>query len=186
MFNVLDLGIEPKWTKEQSSKPIKSISTIAVGEDAIKAYVEKSGVTFINDINSAKAFYSPNEDKVVVPNIEQYELTNEYYSTAFHELVHSTLKKNRCDRPQTEDGVRACFGNAPYAKEELVAELGACMILSQLGISTETTERNSVAYLQNWLDALKNDTTLIIWAASRAEKAVKFILAESESEVAVA
>ena len=49
------------------------------------------------------------------------------------------------------------------------------MICNQLGIDSEKAFKNSVAYVQSWLRELKNDCKLIVWAASRAEKAVKYI-----------
>lgn len=185
VFSIADCeGLAPKWTKDKPAdvEPIVTTNDIPVAEDAVAKYVAESGITFINNISSNEAFYSPSADKVVVPNKEQFKYSNEYYSTTFHEFVHSTLKPYRCNRPQDEDGLKACFGNSVYAKEELVAELGSCMILASLGISTETTERNSTAYLQSWLKALKNDTSLIVTAASKAEKAVKFILGEVAEE----
>lgn len=186
VFNIKDLGIPSRWNKEEKPTPIVSAEDIPIAEDVINAYIASSGITFRNNVHSNSAYYSPTKDEVVVPNKEQFSLMNEYYSTTFHELTHSTLKKNRCNRPQSDEGVKACFGNAPYAKEELVAELGSCMMLTALGISTETTERNSTAYLQDWLSALKNDTSLLLSAMGKAEKAVKFIKGETEvtSEVA--
>lgn len=167
-------------------EPMVVVEDNADAESAINTYVATSGLTFINNINSSSAYYSPKEDKVVVPNKSQFGVMNEYYSTTFHELTHSTLIEKRCNRPQTEDGVKACFGNAPYAKEELVAELGACLCLARLGISTETTERNSVAYLQNWLGALQKDTQMLLWAMNRADKATSFIFGDVAETDAVA
>lgn len=157
VFSIADCeGLSPRWKKDEPiAEPIVSVNDIPQAEQAVADYIAKSGITFENTIHSASAFYSPSEDKVVVPNKEQFQYSNEYYSTVFHEFTHSTLKPYRCNRPQDEDGIKACFGNSTYAKEELVAELGSCMILASLGISTETTERNSTAYLQSWLSALK-------------------------------
>ena len=75
------------------------------------------------------------------------------------------------------------FGNHQYSREELVAELGSSYICGQLGITTDTSEKNSAGYIQSWLKSLKNDKKMIVWAASRAEKAANYILgitAESE------
>ena len=70
------------------------------------------------------------------------------------------------------------FGSETYSKEELVAELGSAMILNQLGIETPQTFKNSAAYIQGWLRVLKNDNKFIVSAASKAEKAVNYIMAE--------
>ena len=72
----------------------------------------------------------------------------------------------------------AFFGNTEYSREELVAEIGSAMLCNRVGIEVEKAFRNSVAYIKGWLKALKNDTKMIVWAATRAEKAAKFILNE--------
>ena len=76
----------------------------------------------------------------------------------------------------------ARFESTVYSKEELVAELGSAMILNMIGIETEETFKNSSAYIQNWLQKLKNDNKFIVSAASKAEKAVKYILGTLETE----
>ena len=126
---------------------------------------------------SDRAYYSPSQDMVVVPMLSQYDCAAEYYSTTFHELTHSTQKKSRCDREG--ENANAFFGNSDYSREELVAEMGAAMLCSNSGIDSKKAFRNSVAYIQNWLEALENDPKMIVWAASRAEKAAKYILNEA-------
>ena len=128
-----------------------------------------------NEQASNEAYYSPSRDTVVVPMKEQYQHINEYYSTTFHELVHSTGHKNRLNRLETT--AVASFGSETYSKEELVAEIGSATILSALEIETKRTFTNSIAYIQNWLNVLKNDNHFIISASSQAEKAVDYILA---------
>ena len=80
----------------------------------------------------------------------------------------------RCNR-KNEMGI-AAFGSESYSKEELVAELGSAMICNAINIDSEKAFKNSVAYLQGWLSKLKNDNKMIIWAASKAEKAAKYIM----------
>ena len=106
---------------------------------------------------------------------EQYSIINEYYSTTYHELIHSTGHKNRLNRLQT--GAIAAFGSEEYSKEELVAEIGSATIMNMLGIETTKTFRNSAAYIQSWLKVLRSDNKFIVSASSKAEKAVKYILA---------
>ncbi len=72
----------------------------------------------------------------------------------------------------------ASFSSETYSKEELVAELGAAYIINAAGLETEALFRNSAAYIQNWLEVLKNDKRFIVSAAGKAEKAVKLILGE--------
>lgn len=158
----------------------KGPAAINEAENIILSYLmRETSLKFQNDKPSAKAYYSPSEDKVVVPMIGQYDIAAEYYSTAFHELTHSTLKASRCNRES--DNARAWFGNADYSREELVAEMGAAMLVSQSGIESNRAFRNSVAYLQSWISALKNDPKMIVWAASRAEKAARYIIGGTEA-----
>lgn len=160
-------GIKPLETPFKEVKPIVEADTI------IKDYITREGIDF-QEIASNKAYYSPLNDCVVVPMKEQYQHINEYYSTAFHELTHSTGHKARLDRLTIE--VNAAFGTETYSKEELVAEIGSSYLMNLLGIETTKTFRNSTAYIQNWLQVLKNDCKFIVSAASQAEKAVNYIL----------
>jgi len=121
----------------------------------------------------AKAFYSPAEDFVGMPNRERFTSEEEFYSVIYHELCHSTGAAHRLNRPTVTEANN--FGSEEYSKEELVAEMGAAFLCGQAGIA-ERTLNNSVAYLQNWLEALHNDHKLIVQAAAQAQKAADFIL----------
>ena len=178
VFNVADCeGIEP----HNDFKPIEH-KGIEEAERVINEYIANNEpLKLQNDKPSNRAYYSPSEDKVVLPMLSQYDNESEYYSTAFHELTHSTLKADRCNR--VKENELSFFGNHQYSREELVAELGSSYICGQLGITTDTSEKNSAGYIQSWLQSLKNDKKMIVWAASRAEKAANYILgitAESE------
>jgi antirestriction protein ArdC len=70
----------------------------------------------------------------------------------------------------------AAFGSATYSKEELVAELGSAFLCAETGISSDNLIENSVAYVQSWIKALKNDAQFIISASSKARKAAEYIL----------
>ena len=100
--------------------------------------------------------------------------TAEYYSTAFHELTHSTGHPSRLNRLTQP----SFFGTEDYSKEELIAEIGAATLVSHVGLETASSFRNSGAYIQNWLGVLKGDKRFIVSAAGRAEKAVNLILAK--------
>ena len=107
-----------------------------------------------------------------MPMPEQYADSADYYSTRFHELAHSTGHPKRRNRLVKA----AAFGDDDYSAEELVAEISSASILFTLGIENARTFKNSAAYVQNWLKALKNDKKLIVTASGRAEKAIKMIL----------
>lgn len=121
-----------------------------------------------------QAFYSPQFDYVNMPKKEMFHDAPGYYHTLFHELTHATGHESRLGRLKG-DAVLAKFGSEPYAKEELVAELGASYLSGVAGIQP-TQEDNSIAYLQGWIKALKNDPKLLIQASAQAQKAADYIL----------
>lgn len=116
----------------------------------------------------------PIADSITLPPITQFERAEAFYSTAFHECGHSTLKASRCNREA--ENKMALFGSEDYSKEELVAEITSAAIMNHIGLETLATFNNSAAYIQNWLKALKNDKKLIVSASGKAEKAARYIL----------
>ena len=165
-------------TKIEPVEPKEDLEPIHAAEQVIAEYLgREKHLGFHNDRESASAYYSPSRDEVVVPMLSQYEIPEEYYSTTFHELTHSTMHPDRCNRKA--ENKLAAFGNADYSREELVAEMGSAMLCNRIGIECEKAFNNSVAYIQAWLKALKNDNRMISWAATRAEKAAKYILNEA-------
>ncbi len=129
----------------------------------------------------AQAFYSPAEDLVGLPLQNRFEKEEAYYSTLFHELVHSTGHRTRLHRLTLSE--KAGFDSDPYCKEELIAEMGAAFLCGHAEISERTID-NSVAYLNGWLRKLKTDRTLLVHAAAQAQRAVDFILAASPASTA--
>jgi len=103
----------------------------------------------------------------------------EYYSTLYHELTHATGHPSRLNRPSLADFER--FGDHNYSREELVAEMGAAFLAGYCGIGNRTID-NSAAYLANWLKALKNDSRIVLVAASQAQKAADLILGVTPSD----
>ena len=161
-------GIVPKY----AIMPETHAEPFAEGEQILENYIERTGIRLQRDKESDRAYYSPTFDQIVVPKMEQFAHTAEFYSTTFHEMTHSTGHETRLNRLSKE----AAFGNEVYSKEELVAEIGAATLCQHCGISTESSFQNSAAYLKSWLKALKDDKTMIVSAATLAEKAVKYIL----------
>lgn len=169
VFWIGDTNIERKDLELVEHDPITE------AEDIISEYVAReASLKFVNDKPSNQAYYAPASDTVVVPMLTQFANAEEYYSTAFHELTHSTGAKHRLNR--LAEGRAAAFGGEEYSKEELVAELGAAMLVNHCGIETEKSFKNSAGYVQGWLRALNNDQRLIVSAASKAEKAVEYIM----------
>jgi antirestriction protein ArdC len=123
--------------------------------------------------NIPQAFYQPSTDTVHMLNREQCVSDEQYQSTLFHELVHSTGHKSRLNRFE-EENTSHKFGSQSYAKEELVAEMGAGFLCAESGIFQEV-EENSAAYIANWLTKLANDKKLVVYAAGKAQKAMDYI-----------
>jgi antirestriction protein ArdC len=128
-------------------------------------------------------------DSVQLPEAGWFGKVEDYYSTAFHELVHATGHESRLDRPEIGS---SRFGSEPYSKEELTAEMGAAMLCGVAGISPATVDQ-SASYIANWLKALKDDRKLLVGAAGKAQKAADYIRdvkheteAEPKAELAAA
>ena len=165
VFNVeqtegLDLGPLTKGLNEAVCSSVASLAEIMC--PSVK--VHRRGTA---------AYYSPHEDLVVMPRAELFESLDAYEQTLAHELIHATGHSTRLARKEVCDSIQ--FGSDPYAREELVAELGAAFLTNELGISSDVQQ--SASYVSGWLKALRNDKSLIIKAASSAQAAVDFILA---------
>jgi len=131
---------------------------------------------------SDRAWYRSSTDSVGMPAKSSFVGSEEYYSTLFHELTHSTGHKSRIGREGIEH--LNTFGSESYSKEELIAEMGAAMLCGVTGISPAVIE-NSAAYLQCWINRLRGDSKLLLSAASQAQKASDYILGrKTESEAA--
>lgn len=146
---------------------------IEEADEVVRRYLEHSGVTHTEVIGD-RAFYRPATDSIETPTKAQFKDPAEYYSTLFHEITHSTGHHSRLDR-FSGSGSHA-FGSENYSKEELVAELGASALVNWLGLESKGSFRNSAAYIQSWASRLRDDPKLIVYASSKAEKAVNYIL----------
>ncbi len=117
-----------------------------------------------------RAYYSVTDDYIQLPALETFRDTETYYATLLHELTHWTRHTSRLDR---ELG-RKRWGDAGYAAEELVAELGAAFLCADLGVTNEPREDHA-AYLASWLEVLKHDKRAIFTAAALAQKAADYL-----------
>ena len=130
--------------------------------------------------NQPQAYYQPSDDVVNMPKSNLFESDEEYYSTLFHELSHSTGHESRLNRDEISK--ISPFGSHDYSKEELVAEMGSAFLCGCCGIEPSTIE-NQAAYIQNWLTKLQRNKKWLIYAAAKAQKAADFILGmEHEKE----
>jgi antirestriction protein ArdC len=120
-----------------------------------------------------KAYYNSSKDYIGIPEQGSFVRPESYYSTLFHELIHSTGHRRRLDREGVTD--QPDFGSPKYALEELVAEIGACYLNSVAGIIDSEFE-TSKAYINGWTERLQNDKTMIVRAATMAQRATDYIL----------
>ena len=177
VFHIDDCeGITAKYPQPE----LKVVDPEAEAEKVFTGYISREGITLDRDSISDRAYYSPSLDLLHLPMFHQFDSAAEYYSTAFHEATHSTGHTSRLNRFACGAGL-AAFGSSDYSKEELVAEIGAACCMARIGIDTASTLKNSAAYIQSWLKALKNDKRMIISAAARAEKAVAMIFGDSKT-----
>jgi len=146
----------------EKKNPIKEAQTIVDGMPNRPAIVHGGNA----------AAYSPAPDRIKMPELEQFVSSEEYYSTLFHEMTHSTGHASRIGRKDIEH-VKP-FGSVEYSKEELIAEMGAAFLCAVAGIENKTIN-NSAAYIQGWLKELKNDKKMVVFAAAAAQKAADYI-----------
>lgn len=182
VFHINDVdGVKPLEAIALNDGEAETFDSIETAERIAQEYSKREHCTI--NYGGESAFYHPALDFVQLPCRAAFgEKVGEFYSTMFHELTHSTGAESRLNR--LDKGQR--FGNESYSKEELTAELGAAGMLSILGIETKSTFTNSAAYIQNWLQVLKNDNKMIVSAATRAEKAIKYIINGKEKETGAA
>ena len=118
---------------------------------------------------SDSAYYSPSSDHIVCPQREQFPQGAEYYGTLLHEMAHSTGSPQRLNRT-----FGSFFGDALYAREELVAELTAALCGAFFGYATAPQENNA-AYLKHWLTKLKEEPAFLVEILGDVNKAAKMI-----------
>ena len=138
------------------------------------------------DKPSAGAFFNPTHDFIVIPQKEQFKIGKtesdiykdgmEYYSTALHEMTHSTGTAERLNR-----NMEGRYGDPKYAKEELVAELSAAMVGNTMGFDKRITD-NSAAYIDSWLHTLREEPRFIMSVMADVNKASNLILEKIDEQ----
>ena len=115
------------------------------------------------------AHYTPSTDTITLPQRELFNSESEYYATALHELAHATGHESRLNRPLNTN-----YGSYEYAKEELRAEIASMFIGEELQIGHDPA--NHHAYLQHWVDIIKNDPKEFFKATADADKITQYIM----------
>lgn len=176
VFNSEDIeGVDFGLPKEDLTQKA-DFQDIKVAEDIVSRMPKRPVIYH----KGSKAFYKPSTDSVTMPKKTQFETEAAYYSTLFHELVHSTKHKSRVGGRDLKRGERN------YAFEELIAEIGATFLNAQAGIMYYNLQ-NSAAYIKHWkseiIAAMENDSKFIFRAAAQAQKATDFILAGKDYRI---
>jgi antirestriction protein ArdC len=136
-----------------------------------EAILSSSGARITYD-QSDQAFYSRRTDSIHLPPREAFKTATDFYGTALHEVFHWSGTPDRLNRETLNESYR--FGDPNYAKEELRAELASVFLMAERGIP-HNPERHA-AYLNSWLEALRNDKHEIFRSARDAHKATDFLL----------
>lgn len=165
VFNVAQTeGIEAPPTAERSA-----FNPIEACEKVVASYKDPPSILQMGQ----QAAYLPSLDRIWIPKPEQFTSPEEYYSTLFHELAHSTGAPHRLNRKGVADPSR--FASHTYSFEELVAECTSAFLATHAGIAPATLA-NSAAYIASWASKLKSEPRWIVDASAQAAKAADLIL----------
>jgi antirestriction protein ArdC len=167
VFNIEQIDELPAHYYARAENAVNPDERIAHAEGFFAA----TGADIRHGGNSA--FYSPSMDFIQMPEFEAFRDAERYYATLAHECTHWTRHGSRLDR----DLGRKSFGDEGYAREELVAELGAAFLCADLGLRLEDRDDHA-AYIGSWLRVLKNDKRAIFQASAHAQKAADFLQAK--------
>ena len=119
----------------------------------------------------SQAYYRPKTDEIHLPNREKFFSMQEFYSTALHELGHSTGHESRLNR-----NIENLFGTPDYALEELRAEIASMFIEQDLEIQVDAEhKRNNSAYIAAWKQEIKDNPNALFTAITDADKIAKYV-----------
>ena len=154
------VGIPKLEVTQNEIQPVELVDTIS-GSMGVSISYHKSD----------QAFYRPVEDRIYLPYRQQFHSEYAYASTALHELSHATGSEHRLNRKQGGE-----FGTEPYAYEELVAEISSCFLSSELPMGqTEEHLQNHKAYVQSWIQGIKEQPEALFRAVKDAEQAAVYL-----------
>lgn len=155
-------------------------------EAVIEAMKRETGLMIIH--GGDRACYVPTLDEVRLPPKRAFKTEYDYYSTACHEICHSTMHAKRLDRAEA---YAKKWGDSAYGLEELTAEIGAAILASETGVarSAELAAahlEDHAKYLRGWIKAIERDPMAIFTAAKNAEKISEYVLGLERQMTAMA
>ncbi|MCU0433156.1 MAG: zincin-like metallopeptidase domain-containing protein [Bacteroidia bacterium] len=164
VFNANQIeGLPPAYYAQPESKPAPKHERIP----SLDSFFANTKATVQDGV---QATYFLLRDIIEMPPFDCFIDAPAYYATLAHEVTHWTSHPSRLNRNFN----RKAWGDEGYAKEELVAELGACFLNADLGLSPLPDEQHA-AYIQSWLKVLKNEKRFIFSAAAHASRAVEYL-----------
>lgn len=167
VFNASQCNNFPKLDAEQQEMPADER---ARQNAKIESIIANSAAPVYYD-GGNRAYYSPRQDSIHLPEINRFHTMQDYYATALHEIAHSTGHESRLSRKMI-----GAFGTSEYAKEELRAELASVFMQLDYDISVEGKHfENHAAYLQSWLKSVRDDQKEFFAAVTDAEKISQYV-----------
>ena len=176
LFNVADIDGIDFTIPELKARPV---APIEVCDDFLNELQSVPPIVH-QDLN--EAYYHPVTDVINMPPLPRFHSAAAYYHVLFHETIHSTGHASRLNRPGiTLPAEQRKQRSQIYAFEELVAELGAVYLSQHAGISVSPVAsaeqlENTAAYIDGYLQRLREDKRFLFKASSQAQKAVSFLL----------
>lgn len=146
-------------------------------EDIIMAYHFREGVNIVDGADDPS--YEVSTDTIRIPLRSRYTSAEGYYNDLFHELVHSTGHPSRLNRSMP---AVAASHSRTYNREELTSTIGAAFLMGEAEMTSLDVIESAAGEAKHWIDALREDNHMIVWAASRASKAVNYILTGKTSD----
>lgn len=165
--DIEDLTFESNERQEEIDK--RNAEFITSADQIIDEYFDRNKDILLYVAERKVPCFSPGENKIFIPRKWQFDNINQYYSTLFHEIVHST--RDKLDRKSLD-----------YSNEELVAEIGSAFLCKKAGIESKDIIEDHSAYCAYWIGRLKGNMRCLVQASSKAEKAVRYILNKDQKD----
>ena len=145
--------------------------------DRAEALIEHwSGTQSPIRYGGSMAYYSSTKDEIHLPEKQDFVNMPEFYSTALHEIGHSTGHEKRLNRNLLTD-----HGSPEYAEEELRAEIASMFLEQDMGVEVKDKHiENNSAYIASWKSKIKEDPNILFKAIADAERITKFVMAKEK------
>jgi len=172
VFNITQTdGIEYESRFDQ----MENFNPLAICDEVVLGYEDSPAI----EHNEQRAYYHTEKDLINMPSKKSFRSEEDYYKTLFHEMIHSTGNRSRLNR----DIPAVLNDRSEYSKEEVIAELGATFLCGHTHIEANLID-DSASYIEFWLKQLKQDKKFVFSVSSQAQKAVEYILGQTNCAVA--